>query len=143
MSCETENKSLGESSQPALETASARSEGTQSEGEQDCTECLITGQNFSFSQSIEVQCSSDKVLVLPTEVLVLPEDYKGDIEVWMQDSIVNKEPEKSYYTKADSQKLENFLLEEQRRIWGNADFTARDVTPATSYQDAAPGRRTS
>ena len=53
MSCETENKPLGESSQPAFETANARSEGTQSEGEQDCTECLITGQNFSFSRYLD------------------------------------------------------------------------------------------
>ena len=109
-----------------------------------------------FSQSIEVQCSSDKVLVLPTEVLVLPDDYKGDIEVWMQDSIVNKEPEKNYYTKADSQKLEKFLLEEQRRIWGRPKKKCRlhsqrstsrkenklikDSWEAITSREVAPGR---
>jgi hypothetical protein len=74
-------------------------------------------QNYSSSQSIEIQCSSDRILVLPDEVLVLPDDYKGDNEEWIQDSIVNKFSEKIYYTKTDAQKLEKFLLEEQRQIW--------------------------
>ena len=75
-------------------------------------------QNSFPSQSIQVQCSTDKILVLPTEILVLPDDYRGDYEAWLQDAIVNKKTEKIFYTKTDSQKLEKFLLEEQRSIWG-------------------------
>ena len=78
----------------------------------------IAQRNFPFPQGIQVQCSTDKVLVLPDEILVLPDDYQGDNEAWLQDAIINKKPERVYYTKSDSQRLEKFLLEEQRSIWG-------------------------
>ena len=68
-------------------------------------------------QAIEVQSSTDHILVLPSEILVLPDDYKGDNEEWFQDSIINKKQERIFYSKSDSQKLSKFLLEEQRSIW--------------------------
>ena len=66
-----------------------------------------------------VQCSSDKVLLTSNEILILPDDYKRDLENWIQDSIINKNPEKIYHSKTDSQRLAKFLLEEQRNTWGN------------------------
>ena len=107
-----------ESYQPGFEAEETRSEEIDQEREEECEECIITKANFFPPQSIQVQCSTDKILVLPEEILVLPNDYKGDNEDWFQDSIINKKSERVYYTKSDSQRLEKFLLEEQRSIWG-------------------------
>ena len=108
------NKQSEESHQPGAEAGNTRLE----EMDQECEDCIITDENFSFPQSILVQCSTDKIIVLPEEILVLPNDYKGNNEDWFQDSIINKKSERIYYTKSDSQRLEKFLLEEQRSIWG-------------------------
>ena len=63
---EAGNKLSEENSQPALEAAETRSKEPDQEKEEECTECIITEQNSFPSQSIQVQCSTDKILVLPT-----------------------------------------------------------------------------
>ena len=83
-------------------------------------------QNSFPSQSIQVQCSTDKISVLPTEILVLPDDYRGENEAWLQDAIVNKKSREA--SGADLRR--------------NVDFIAIDATPVTYYQEVPRGGRT-
>ena len=58
-----------ESSQAANETADNRSEKSDKESEEKCYECVTSEENCLSPQGIEVQASTDKILVLPEEIL--------------------------------------------------------------------------
>ena len=110
------------------EWSETEDDDTETSGNEEVDSC---GEN---SENIEIECNSctfkveippeleesDQVLINREtgEILIFPQDEVKDEENWIQRCIIgslNQDPNdnKIFYTKGDSQKLENFLRQER------------------------------